>query len=51
MKDYLFIDIVYVKEEYRKKGIATCMLKNVIKEMKKKVDKLDIEQLLKADAK
>ncbi|MDD5979579.1 MAG: GNAT family N-acetyltransferase [bacterium] len=41
MKNYLFIDIVYVKEEYRKKGIATCMLKNVIKEMKenKKVDK------------
>lgn len=45
MKDYLFIDIVYVKEEYRKKGFATCMLEDVIKEMKenKKVDVIGIE--------
>ena len=44
MNNDLFIDIVFVKSEYRGKGIATSMLENVIQEIRHKViDNIIIE--------
>ena len=42
--NYLFIDIVFVKSEYRGKGIATSMLENVMQEIRyKNIDSIIIE--------
>ena len=44
MNNDLFIDIVFIKSEYRGKGIATSMLENVIQEIRHKViDNIIIE--------
>ena len=44
MNNDLFIDIVFVKSEYRGKGIATSMLENVIQEIRHKaIDNIIIE--------
>ena len=44
MNNDLFIDIVFVKSEYRGKGIATSMLENIIQEIRHKaIDNIIIE--------